>query len=328
MDSVARLLLAEATPLPARVLIVGDVAGALTAAATAAGAHVTAYCDDVRERAALGPAGVPELTPAVLGSVDQVLVRLPKSVGELAELAELVAASGPAEVRVVAAGRVKHMTRAMNAALAASFGDVRASLGRWKCRALHASRPRPQPATWPKRGRVAELGLDVVSHGGVFAGTKLDAGTRLLLANLRDEPGGDAIDVGSGSGIIAAWLARRGHRVTAVDVSAAAVASTAATAAANGVQVTRLLGDGLTSCAAAAADLIVTNPPFHVGSAKQTGPTAAIFRDARRVLRPGGRLWVVFNSHLPYLGWLRRDIGPTHIVARDRSYTVTCSVAR
>ena len=37
---------------------------------------------------------------------------------------------------------------------------------------------------------------------------------------------------------------------------------------------------------------------------------------------------LVFNAHLPYLGWLRRDVGPSEIVARDRSYLVTRTTAR
>lgn len=328
MDPVTRIVLAEAAPLAARVLVVDDAGGAITRAVGAAGAHVTTYCDDVRQRDALGAASVPELTPAVIGAADQVLMRLPKSVGALDEVAELVARHGRAEVRFVGAARVKHMTRAMNAALARSFTEVSASLGQAKCRALHASGPVPREPVWPRRGFVTELDLHVVAHGGVFAGTKLDAGTHLLLRHLppRAHVDVDAVDVGSGSGLIAAWLARHGSHVTAVDVSAAAVRSTVATAAANGVRVTAVLGTGLTSLAPASADLIVTNPPFHIGSAKQTGPTAQIFAAAGRVLRPGGELWVVFNSHLPYLAWLRRDAGPTQIVARDRAYTVTRTV--
>ncbi len=328
MDPVAEMLLSEAAPLGSHVLVVDDVDGAVTRAVAAAGSAVSAYCDDARERAALGAAAVPELRPEVIAVVDQVLVRLPKSAGALDELSELVAGHGGVDVRLVGAGRVKHMSRAMNASLARSFTDVRASLGRSKCRALHASGPRhPQP-TWPRRGYIEALDLHVVAHGGVFAGTRLDAGTRLLLANLPVAPGGVAIDVGSGSGIIATWLARRGDRVTAIDVSAAAVRSTAATAAANGVLVSTHLADGLTDIAPASADVIVTNPPFHDGAAKQTGPTAGIFAAAGRVLRPGGQLWTVFNSHLPYLSWLRRDVGPTRVVAQDRSYTVTRSTAR
>ena len=47
--------------------------------------------------------------------------------------------------------------------------------------------------------------------------------------------------------------------------------------------------------------------------------------DAARVLVPGGELVLVYNSHLPYLPRLR-EVGPTEILAQDRSYLVTRTV--
>ena len=51
----------------------------------------------------------------------------------------------------------------------------------------------------------------------------------------------------------------------------------------------------------------------------------AMIDDAARVLVPGGELVLVYNSHLPYLPRLR-EVGPTEILARDRSYLVTRTV--
>ncbi len=76
-----------------------------------------------------------------------------------------------------------------------------------------------------------------------------------------------------------------------------------------------------------ALDLVVCNPPFHRGPAKDSAAAYAMFADASRALRPGGELWVVYNSHLPYRTELRR-VGHTEIVAQDPRFTVTRSVAR
>ena len=51
-----------------------------------------------------------------------------------------------------------------------------------------------------------------------------------------------------------------------------------------------------------------------------------MIRRAGAVLRPGGELWLVYNSHLPYLPELRRHVGVTTIEARDRNYIVTRSL--
>ncbi|WP_052462187.1 class I SAM-dependent methyltransferase [Nigerium massiliense] len=333
LDPVAALMLDEAAPEPGgTVVVVDDRDGALCRALLERGCRVRAYCDDVRDERDL-PVGAERLValgPDALTGVSTVLLRLPTALGGLEEYAQALAAGASGPLHVVAGGRVKHMTRAMNDVLAGSFADVRASLGRQKSRVLHAEGPTPGERTWPRTVRVDELGLTMVAHGLTFSAAGLDAGTRLLLAHLppTSADAARALDVGGGTGLIPATLARGGYRVRATDVSAAALASTAATAEANGLDVAAVRADGLEAEPEASADLIASNPPFHRGAAKDSTPTARIIADAARVLAPGGQLWLVFNSHLPYLGWLRRDVGPTEIVARDRAFTVTCSTRR
>ncbi len=327
LDPVSALLLDEAGELPRDFCVIDDAGGALCRALPATKVTPVAHCDDIRDEAHL-PATVrvaDSLAEAVTGA-SLVIARLPKGLDALEELAATVASLADPAVRLVAGGRVKHMTRAQNDVLGRHFAHVRASLGRQKSRVLHASAPRSNQIGWPRSRRHDDLGLSVVAHGRVFAGNRLDAGTRLLLDALATEdapaPGGRAVDLGSGSGVIAAHLARRGWSTSAVDVSAAAVASTLATASANGVTVDATRGVGLNHHPDASAEIIVTNPPFHVGEAKDSTPTIAMLADAGRVLAPGGRLWVVWNAHLPYLPLLRR-IGPTSIVRRDPAYLVT-----
>lgn len=329
LDPVARLIVEESGPVSGRVLVVDDVGGSLTRWAADLGADVRAWCDDLRESRLLPPqTALADLAAPPDGwRPDLVWWRLPRAVSEVEDLAERLALLVAPDGRVVAGARTRHMTPAQNVALARSFTTVRASLGRDKSRVLHASGPKPTGALrWP-RSRVEEaLGLTVVAHGQVFATNRLDAGTRLLLQALEAAPaperGQRALDLGCGSGIIASWLARRGWAVTATDVSASAVASAALTARANGLTVDARQSVGLEALSPGSVDLIACNPPFHQGAAKDSTPTLALLREAGTALAPGGHLWVVYNSHLPYLAELHRT-GPTRIVARDRHYTVT-----
>ena len=158
-------------------------------------------------------------------------------------------------------------------------------------------------------------------------GSTLDAGTRFLLENL-DVAGEEVLDFGSGNGVLSAWLARKGHRVRARDVSWGAVAATLETAAANEVSVDASWGDGLLGYDDHSLDAIVTNPPFHRGVAKDSEDTLAMFDEAARVLRPGGQLWCVYNSHLPWRRELNARLGPTRVVGQNRAYTVTLTAAR
>ena len=334
-------MLDEAGTLPSRVLVLDDIDGALTGAVAAAGVDVRCWCDDVRDEALVPPPRRVALGAGAFGGVELVLWRLPTALTEVAEVAEAVSRCAPDGVRLVAGGRVKHMTPRQNDVLARSFADVRASLGRDKSRVLHASGPlRPAP-TWPRTRRLPSMDMVVVAHGGTFATNTLDAGTRMLLGALADAGmGGDrradggwrgrAVDLGCGSGILASWLGRAGWTVSASDVSWWACESTRATAAANGLadRVAVARRDGLAGAAAGSADLIVSNPPFHRGAAKESGDTLAMIADAARVLDKGGELWLVFNSHLPYLATARRTVGPTEIAARDPRYTVIRSVRR
>jgi len=139
-----------------------------------------------------------------------------------------------------------------------------------------------------------------------------------------------AIDLGCGTGVLATTLARRapGAHIIASDVSAVAVASAALTAQANDVSVEAVRDDGLSLQADGSADLIVLNPPFHVGAAVHTGVAERLFVEAARVLRPGGQLWAVWNSHLAYTPALERTVGSTRQVTRTPKFTITVSRKR
>jgi 16S rRNA (guanine1207-N2)-methyltransferase len=351
-DASDRLILDEASAALAvapvgTVCVIGDRYGALAlgAAALSGATSIRTHQDSlVGERALAANAGRLGLSAAYsahgldadgVAGARVVLLQLPKSLDELDEIAGVVAQLADADVRMFAGGRVKHMTRTMNDVLGRWFGVVEARLARQKSRVLVASAPRPverRPSSrWPASEHHADLGLTVCAHGGVFAGTSVDIGTRFLLESAAHAVplAESAVDLGCGSGVLAAALAcaRPGLHVTATDESASAVASARATAAANGVadRMTVIRDDAASSLADGCADLVALNPPFHMGAAVHSGVAPRLFADAARVLRPGGELWVVWNSHLQYRPVLERVVGPTRQVARNARFTVTAS---
>ncbi|HSN37147.1 MAG TPA: methyltransferase [Arthrobacter sp.] len=357
-DATDRLLLDTARDLLAagilqpgrRLAVVGDRYGALTLGALALGAAgwagpVRVHQDLItgehalRQNAGkLGVSGGFEQVPldaGLLSGAGVVLLQLPKSLAELEEIADAIARHAAPDVVLLAGGRVKHMSLGMNAALARHFSEVQPQRARQKSRVLLARGPRPATGAppFPVAEVNTELGLTVCARGAVFAGTGLDIGTRFLLEFLPQmPPARHAIDLGCGTGILAALYARAnpGSRVTATDQSAAAVDSARATAEANGLaaQVTVLQDDAMASLPVASADLILLNPPFHVGAAVHAGAGLKLIEAAGRVLAPGGELWTVFNSHLHYRPALQRLIGPTREVGRNPKFTVTASVRK
>ncbi|MFH5877740.1 class I SAM-dependent methyltransferase [Arthrobacter sp. NA-172] len=350
-DATDRLLLETAAEYvldpETRVAVIGDRYGALTLGAGAAlgVGHVKVTQDLFAGRLALQrnaeAAGLSgrfepfELGEELLDGAQLVIMQLPKSLAELEEIADAVARFAAPGAVLLAGGRVKHMSLGMNAVLEGSFESVQPQLAQRKSRVLLATGPR-RPATpppFPVSERNNELGVTVCAHGAAFSGTKLDIGTRFLLSFMDRIPGArHAVDLGCGTGILAAMYARSRPeaRVTATDQSAAAVASARATAAANGLadRVTVVQDDAMSSFEPGSADLILLNPPFHLGASVHAGAATKMFEAAARVLASGGELWTVYNSHLQYRAGLERLIGPSTEIGRNPKFTVTRSIKR
>lgn len=139
--------------------------------------------------------------------------------------------------------------------------------------------------------------------------------TRLLAGALADEPlppGAAVLDVGTGSGALALEAARRGMRVTAVDVSWRAVWSARLNAWRSGLRLRIRRGNLFEPVRGRTFDLIVANPPYVPAP---DGPGAArgaarawdaggdgrllldrICREAPELLRPGGILLIVHSA--------------------------------
>ncbi|MFE7844333.1 class I SAM-dependent methyltransferase [Microbacterium sp. NPDC057407] len=352
-DAADRLILDESAAArdaapDGTVVVIGDGYGALTLGAAADGDRgIRVHQDPLTgeqalaanaERFSLAHAYRSRgLSSDLVQGARVVLLRLPRALDALDDIAGLIAAHADPAVVVFGGGRVKHMTTAMNGILGERFERVDVTHARQKSRVLVARGPRAGRDPEPRCQ--AHEGLTVCAFGGAFAGTGIDIGTRFLLEHLPDpvqlvrlavdEP---VIDLACGTGVVAATLALRhpGLRVYACDQSAAAVASARATAAANGVadRVEVARDDMLRSRPDGQAAFIALNPPFHVGAAVSDDIAPRLFADAARALRPGGQLWAVWNSGLRYRAALEGLVGPTRQVARNAKFTVTASVRR
>ncbi|MGM7667240.1 class I SAM-dependent methyltransferase [Microbacterium sp. A93] len=287
-----------------------------------------------------------------------VLLQLPRSLDALEQWAQLIAGVAAEDVVLLAGGRDKHMTRRQNTVLERYFASVVPGRGRSKSRVLTARGPRRGlPAPFPRAADhvLPDVGpVILAAYGATFGGTQVDPGTALLLEHLGPaiHPTAGtgagagtgattrAVDVGCGNGTIAVYLALAGRAranrgggpvgVIATDQSADACASTRETARLNGVaeliEVRR--DDALATFPETSEDLLVLNPPFHAGSTVDPRVALRLITESARVLRPGGELWCVWNSHLQYRSELERRVGPTRQITRNPTFTVTVSTRR
>ena len=169
------------------------------------------------------------------------------------------------------------------------------------------------------------------SRPGLFAWDHVDPASELLAGVLPADLAGRGADLGAGFGFLAAEVLTHCPRVTALDLYDAE-ARALELAREN---LARLFpsGDGgrvalefhwhdVTTGLPKAYDFIVTNPPFHLGSAEAPGVGRGFIAAAASALVPHGRLWLVANRHLPYEAELAARFARVRVVLEAGGYKV------
>lgn len=179
-------------------------------------------------------------------------------------------------------------------------------------RVICSRQPEVLPATRPEQDT-----LDV------FAGNRLDEGTRLLLDVLSIHATDYALDLGCGAGYIGLHIAQQARHVVMVDVSLAAVA--ASQQAINQSKLAPIevyASDSITAIREQRFDLVATNPPFHQGGIQTADIAERFIQDAASVLRPQGRFYLVANRFLKYEPCLRKYFRRIEEIGGNNRYKI------
>jgi 16S rRNA (guanine1207-N2)-methyltransferase len=172
-----------------------------------------------------------------------------------------------------------------------------------------------------------------VSRPGVFAWNRVDPASELLAAHLPGDLAGHGADLGAGYGYLASALLERCPAVTALDLYEAD-ARALALARSN---LARFAGRAaidfhwhdVTAGLPRPCDFIVSNPPFHAqGRADRPDIGRAFIAAAAQALRPGGRLLLVANRHLPYESELNARFDGTRVLAQVAGFKVLMATQR
>ena len=140
---------------------------------------------------------------------------------------------------------------------------------------------------------------------GLFSHDRIDAGSQLLAEHIPDDLFGAVADLGAGWGYLSVAVTQKCRKVKRIDLFEASFAA-ARSAEANmkalapGVESRTRWFDVTSEDAKALYDAIVMNPPFHTGRKGDPDIGIAMIEAAKRLLKPGGKLLMVANSHLPY----------------------------
>lgn len=190
-----------------------------------------------------------------------------------------------------------------------------------KARALTADMEARGSATSTFEVSTTNGSLKVVCLPGVFSHGRLDDGTRMLLGCLTDLSG-RVLDLGCGSGVLAAALALQGCSGVAADTNALAVESTRLTLAANGMTSFEVVASDGFDEVTGPFDHLVTNPPFHEGFEQDTSAALHFIEQAPRLLKVGGTLTLVANRFLKYAEPLTQTFGSFRVLREDERFRV------
>lgn len=168
-----------------------------------------------------------------------------------------------------------------------------------------------------------------MSRPGLFAWDRIDVASALLAAQLPQDLAGEAADLGAGFGYLADELLRRCPRITELDLyeaeqRALKLAQHNLAPHAARVRLHYHWHDVTTGLEPGARyDVIISNPPFH-SQARADRPELGqqFIAAAANALRPGGRLYLVANRHLPYEAALGARFGTVRVLATAQGFKV------
>lgn len=182
---------------------------------------------------------------------------------------------------------------------------------------------RPQP--------VATTGL--IAKPGMFSWKSPDKGSELLADNLPAELKGHGADPGCGYGYLSYQILKRIKGVSALSLfeaeeTALQCAMKNISSLNPDVPVHYHWHDVVHEKLPGKFDWIVMNPPFHSDGREDSGAGQAFIKRAAEALNPGGMLFVVFNSHLPYQRVLMEHFGEPEVLVERHGFTAIRGVKK
>ncbi|MBM7842522.1 methyltransferase [Herpetosiphon giganteus] len=166
--------------------------------------------------------------------------------------------------------------------------------------------------------------LTIEATAGVFAQGQLDPASAMLLDAVHVQPNQRVLDLGCGAGILGMFLQRREATLdlTYIDSTMVAIEATKRNLQTNQLAGRVLASDGTQAISDEQFDLVVSNPPFHVGRVQSPQLAENLLKQAAQVLAPNGQLVIVANRFLRYEPLLEAALGNVRELAGDQRYKV------
>ncbi len=164
-----------------------------------------------------------------------------------------------------------------------------------------------------------------VSRPGVFAWDRIDPASALLAAHLPGDLAGAGADLGAGWGYLSLMALARGSGIASLDLYEADARALALArinlADADLQRPLDFLWHDVTAGVERRYDFVLSNPPFHAQDRADRPELGQRFIEvAAQALRPGGRLYLVANRHLPYEAALAARFPRVRVLAQAQGF--------
>ena len=261
------------------------------------------------------------------GIYDYVFIQIPKNLSFFEDILSHLTNHLKAHSKVIYTSMIKHLAKNSFDLIQKYIGNTSTSLAKKKARLIFSTFEKEAiRSPYPKQIKVDGFDTVFLNHSNVFSREKLDIGSRFFLEHI---PKGDfktILDLGCANGVVGikAKLNNPSANIIFNDESMMAILS--AKTNYNQYFYDDNAQYSFSNCyedqSESSVDLVLCNPPFHQVHTVGDFIAMEMFKNAKKVLKPGGSLVVIGNSHLAYQVKLKKIFGNSKITATNKKFMI------
>ena len=265
--------------------------------------------------------------------ISHIILKNPKSLNYLEYQLQYLAANFPAGIPVIASDMVKNIHTSTVSLFEHYLEGAKTSLAWKKARLIFGETKGPveKKNSFPVKFKPANEDFELINYPNLFGFGRVDPGAAFFMSNFPRVLKNDVvIDLACGDGIFAVKAAQvwKDAKIICTDESYLAIKSAKETFETNGFKDRGefFVKDSLEDMEELSADVILCNPPFHNINSVSTSTAIRMFRDSFNVLKKGGELFVIANSHLGYEKQMLKVFKKVNVVRTNKKFTILRAV--
>lgn len=258
------------------------------------------------------------LKNTIEGVFNTILIRATRQTDETLGLVALAAAHTELQSKILIAQENIHGAPGLEKTLRRAFPNLQ-TLSKFKCRIMILDArdgDAEMLSRWSERAAVQKVKHnrgEFWSAPGIFSWDRPDPGSRLLLDHLPASMPGNIADLGCGNGLLSEYLAKKDSvaGLYCIDSDSRAVECCRLNLQERDVKIPfQVTWSDATQPQPdwPQMDFVVMNPPFHTQQDEDRELGQKFCQSALKMLKPGGKLYLVANRHLPYETFLKNPV--------------------